>query len=221
MNPLENLSRDHSHIAAALDAIDSSITAAARGWFDLRWYQQVLAFIETWSDGAHYQKEELLFGALEGAGLPRAMGPTSFLEMEHAGTRDQARRIGEAIAGIQAGRFEDRALLLDAVGRYSAIVRMHMPKEDLGYFKMSAAMLGAPMLEHLGGQFEAIDAALPESFADASRSLQLALVAHETPPDKPTNPPVLDVQELLIREAVRSLNVEATVAPHVLITRRR
>ena len=221
VNPFENLSRDHVQITLALDAIDSAIVAAARGEFDLPRFERMVEFIELWADGAHYAKEERLFAELEGHGLPRAVGPTAFLELEHQATRDHALRMRQAISAIGAGQPDEGVALIDALARYTAILRIHMPKEDLGYFRMSAAMLGQPAVDRLGDAFEIIDAGLPATFEQVARALAPRSAAQV---NAPAQAPASwhQAQDRHLRQIVRTLNLEGEgVGSPLRVTRRR
>ncbi len=171
LNPFANLADDHRQITVALDAIDSLLILSAASEFELAPYSRAVDFIERWADGAHYEKEELLFAELAQVGVPRQMGPTAFLQLEHDATRGHARRMRDALVAIAGGRQADRAILFDAMARYVAILRVHMPKEDACYFPMGTELLPKEAKARLAPQFEAIDAALPATFEVAARGL--------------------------------------------------
>lgn len=171
MDPLANLAEDHVHIALALDAIDA-LVAQAGARLDFERYANAVAFIDRWADGAHYDKEGLLFDELGQAGIPRDFGPIGFLELEHSTTRAQTAKMREALQAIAAGDPTRWLDLIGLLGRYVATVRIHMPKEDGGCFPVAKSVLSAPARERLGPQFEAIDAALPTTFAEAAAALR-------------------------------------------------
>lgn len=171
MDPLANLTADHVAIARALDAMDGLVLRAGQGELDLGAFHQAADFGEIWSHHAHHGKEELLFDELVAAGVPRRVGPTAVLEMEHRAVAGQLGRMREAIAGLHAGREADLAVLLDATGRYTALLRGHIPKEDLGYFPMSSRALKPESKERLAAEFARIDGALPMPIADAAAAL--------------------------------------------------
>ena len=222
LNPLENLSRDHVNISLALDAIDAAIVTAGEGDFETGKFELIVEFIEVWADGAHYEKEEQLFVELEGIGIPRAAGPTAFLELEHQATRDHAARMRQALIGLGGGQVLERTALLDALARYTSILRVHMPKEDLGYFRMAAAMLGQSALERLGQKFEAIDARLPVTFAEAAGALVRAEPVRARQPEADVLVSWHDRHDRQVREIVRTLNLGGEgVGSPLRITRRR
>lgn len=224
MDPIENLSRDHGHITLALDAMDALNAAAALGEFALNRYEQVVDFVEIWADGAHYEKEEHLFAALASNGIPRDNGPTAFLEMEHRATLDQTERMREAILRIRAGSKHEAATVIDAVARYSAIIRMHMPKEDFGYFPMAAKMLSPAALEELGQIFDGIDAKLPATFAEAVQALLPAASPAEGVAGVGTEEPVIplwhNAEDRQVRQILRSMDLSPGAAS-LPVTRRR
>lgn len=185
MNAIENLFEDHRHIVVVLDAIDMSIMAAAAGQLHLPAFESALAFIVTFADGVHYAKEERLFAACVAHTIPCAAGPVQCLLMEHEGTRMQTHRMAHAIDGIRAGDGRQWPILLDAAARYSAIVRMHIPKENLGFFPMSELMLPGAVQVNLAREFEIIDrtvgATIQEGAAGVRRTVASAGARTSTP----------------------------------------
>ena len=95
--------------------------------------------------------------------------------MEHDATRAQAERIGAAIAAIRGGATAPWFDLVDATARYSTIVRIHLPKENAGFFPMADMLLPAAVQADLLVRFEAIDRTLPMTFKEAAASLQRKL----------------------------------------------
>jgi hemerythrin-like domain-containing protein len=169
---IENLLEDHRHIVAVIDAIDMSIMAAAAGQAHLPAFESALAFIQTYADGTHYTKEDRLFAACVAHTIPCAAGPVQCLLMEHEGTRMQTQRMAHAIDGIRAGDDRQWTLLLDAAARNSAITRMHIPKENLGFFPMSELMLPAAVQANLAAEFDDIDRAAGTSIQEAAAGVR-------------------------------------------------
>lgn len=168
---LQNLYDDHDHILVALDAIDRALWHAAQGQRSLEFFEAALEFIVVFADGAHYDKEELLFAAVLAHPMPPAAVPVGCLNMEHDATRAQAGRMREALAAIRAGNAAEWFTVMDAFARYSAIIRVHVPKENSGFFPMSDSLLGEAVQTELLVKFEAIDRALPSTIQAAAAAL--------------------------------------------------
>jgi hemerythrin-like domain-containing protein len=191
MDPLANLAEDHVHIALALDAVDALVAQAGVRELDFERYASAVAFIDRWADGAHYDKEGLLFDELGQAGMPRDFGPIEFLELEHSVTRGQTAKMREALAAIASGDATRWLELIGLLNRYVATVRIHMPKEDGCCFPIAKSVLSAAARERLGPQFDAINGALPMSFAEAAAALR-AERPDQAPPHSgaaPASPP--------------------------------
>ena len=184
MNPIENLLDDHRHIMAVLEAMDWAVMGGVAGQRDLPLFERALRFIETFADGIHYAKEDRLFAACLAHAIPCAVGPVQCLQMEHDGTRAQTARMAAAIEGIRGGDAGQWPHLFDAAARYSAIVRLHIPKENLGFFPMSDLMLPVPARAALGAEFEAIDRSAGVSLAEAAAAVRRTPPAN--PPSRPT-----------------------------------
>jgi len=168
----DNLRHDHDHILIALDAIDRALWNAARGQRSIEFFELALEFVVVYADGAHYDKEELLFAAVLAHPMPPAAGPIGCLNMEHDATRAQAARMGAALDAVRAGDASEWFALMDALVRYTTIIRVHLPKENAGFFPMSDQVLGPDVQAELLARFEAIDRALPATIQSIAASLQ-------------------------------------------------
>lgn len=180
----ENLLRDHRNIMIAVDAIDRALWHAARGQRSIDFFELALEFIVIYADGAHYDKEEHLFAAVLAHPMPPAAGPVGCLNMEHDSTRAQADRMRAGIAAVRAGDGNGWFAIMDAFVRYTTIIRVHLPKEDAGFFPMSDQLLAPAVHAELLARFDAIDRALPSTMQAVAAELQ-RLAAGGAPTVKP------------------------------------
>lgn len=167
----ENLLHDHDHILIAVDAIDRALWFAARGQRSIQFFELALEFVVVYADGAHYDKEELLFEAVQ-APMPPAAGPIACLRMEHETTSAQSELMDAAIKAIHAGNAAEWFTLIDAALRYTTIIRVHLPKETGGFFPMADQVLAPTVQAELLTRFEAIDSALPMTMEAIAAALQ-------------------------------------------------
>lgn len=188
MKPIANLLADHVNIMIALDAIEGALRELARGNRSLAFFERAHEFIHVHADGAHYEKEELVFEAVKAQPAPMGGPPVAFLRMEHEATLAESARMGVALAAIRAGDAAAWFTVADAFARYVAIIRVHLPKENLGFFPMSDNVLPAPVQAELALQFTAIDAALPMTFEQAAQELQRLQPGRAAPPAPPAPP---------------------------------
>jgi hemerythrin-like domain-containing protein len=200
MNAFDNLVEDHRQILRALDAIDARARQAG-GALDLAFFERALDFIRTFADGLHYQKEEEgLFRLLQDRGMPK-LGPIQFLEMEHEATRAQTERIAGALTALRGGDATAKGDLLDAVARFSAVVRVHIPKENLCFFPMAQMFLVGNGLEELERKFAALEAGAARSIQDAAGELEgFSAPVLPSPP-----PPPVPGLELIVKGLSRPL----------------
>ena len=104
----------------------------------------------------------------------------------------ESERMRAALAAVRAGNEAAWFQVADAFARYSAIIRVHLPKENLGFFPMSDRALPAPVQAELGQRFAEIDGALPMTFAGAVQELkqrQPGPAGRNAPPAPPRKAP--------------------------------
>lgn len=149
-HPSDLLSAEHRTIVTVLDAIDAELARA--GAFRPAFWRRVTEFITEFADRCHHGKEEdLLFPALEAAGLPCG-GPTTVMRQEHAEGRDCTRRMRE---GTDAG---DAAATRAAARAYVDLLRQHIEKEDEILFDMARHVLPQADADALLARFRSFDA---------------------------------------------------------------
>lgn len=189
VKPIANLLADHVQIWSALDSIEAALGEIARGHRSLAFFEKAHEFIHVYADGAHYDKEDVLFAAITGQGVPFGGPPVACLTMEHDATLAESERMGAALAAVRGGNEAAWFLVADAFARYSAIIRVHLPKENLGFFPMSERVLPAQVQADLGVKFAEIDAALPTTFAGAVQELKRLQPGRAAPPAPPRKAP--------------------------------
>lgn len=152
--PIDVLLGEHRTILQVLDEVERESrrleTAAVLResfWHDL------LHFSDEFDAGLHHQKEEqLLFPALEAAGLSPTSGPTAVLRDEHLRSHFWRNRIEQALA------LRDRARLIAAVGSYLDLTRQHVLKENQILFPLARRLLQPDELDRLHREFRLLSA---------------------------------------------------------------
>lgn len=161
MKPTERLVNEHEKILAVLDVQETLGAAIARGErppADL--CEQIVIFMRVFADDRHHHKEEeLLFPALERAGLPREGGPVGVMLHEHEIGRAMIARMAEAARGRAAGDPAALTAFGVAAREHAALLRSHIQKENQILFPMAERFLDAATKSHLSEQFAARDAA--------------------------------------------------------------
>ncbi len=113
--------------------------------------ESIVEFLQVFADACHHAKEEeVLFPALEAAGMSRS-GPIAVMLHEHELGRGHIRAMAQA---LQAGTLKEACAPAEA---YSALLRAHIAKENTVLFPMADRLLSAETQELLWERFERIE----------------------------------------------------------------
>lgn len=142
------LRSEHDHILAMIACLRSACAAVSRGeQFDTDTFQKGVDFIRHYADAWHHAKEEdLLFPALEEAGMPRESGPVAVMLHEHSLGRTYVRQIADGLELAAQGDEAARAKVLRFTLAYSDLLTQHIQKENNILFNMADQFL--PPDEH-------------------------------------------------------------------------
>lgn len=144
MQIFEILESEHDRILEMLDVLDvvcsSSVTPNPELVGDL---EKIARFLRRFADACHHAKEEnVLFPALESAGMPRDGGPIGVMLREHVQGRGLVATMtqtAEEARGTDATRaIED---FRDAGRQFSMLLRNHIEKENEVLFQMGRRLL--------------------------------------------------------------------------------
>jgi hemerythrin-like domain-containing protein len=161
MRPTERLTEEHEKILAVLDVQEALCADIRRGEEPPAGLcEQIVTFMRVFADDRHHHKEEeLLFPALERAGLPRDGGPVGVMLHEHEIGRALIARMAEAAERWSAGDVAGLAAFGTAAAEHASLLRAHIQKENQILFPMAERFLDADTKRDLAAQFEARDAA--------------------------------------------------------------
>jgi hemerythrin-like domain-containing protein len=140
MYATQQLREEHEGILVVLDVLEHLGREVALGRpVETADLARILDFLRTFADRCHHGKEEdLLFPALEVAGLPSQGGPIGVMLAEHTEGRAHIRGMADALARHPVGTaFADHALA------YVRLLRAHIDKENGVLFMMTERMLPA------------------------------------------------------------------------------
>jgi hemerythrin-like domain-containing protein len=104
----EVLKEEHKAIKVMLDVLEEICNRLeAGGMIEHKHLEQVLEFIRTFADKCHQGKEkDLLFPAMEEAGVPRKGGPIGVMLEEHEIGRDYVSKFAHGIEKYKKGNKE-------------------------------------------------------------------------------------------------------------------
>ena len=132
------LREEHQLILKVADAMQALVDDAVEESWDFDAFGDCITFIRLFADACHHGKEEdLLFPALEEAGMSRQQGPIAVMLEEHRMGRQYVRFMSEALEPARSGDTEARARLANAARGYVDLIRAHIMKEDNVLFNMA------------------------------------------------------------------------------------
>jgi hemerythrin-like domain-containing protein len=120
-------------------------------------FESILEFLGIFVDKCHHGKEEeLLFPALEAAGIPK-YGPISVLLHEHQVGRNYVKAMSEAFAGYQRRNKSLSQGIIHNAHDYIFLLNNHIEKENNVLFVMADSHLSEKMQHELLEGFEKIE----------------------------------------------------------------
>jgi hemerythrin-like domain-containing protein len=143
MQVFEILEREHDRILEMLDVLDE-VCAKLLKEVDVSRedLEAIVRFFRRYADACHHAKEEnILFPALESAGMPRDGGPIEVMLSEHVEGRALVTRMAQAAEEATGARGD-----YVAAGRtFMGLLRHHIEKENEVLFQMGRRLLaGTP-----------------------------------------------------------------------------
>ena len=148
----QDLMHEHEAILKALDIIEA-IAAKAKydenaGTADI---DKMIDFLRGFADKCHHGKEEeLLFPALEAAGIRKDNGPIGIMLSHHTTGRQLINMMDDA---VKAKPFQ-AAAFAEAVTSYVDLMRIHIQKENMVLFPMGDNVLPDAKQKELLEKFE-------------------------------------------------------------------
>jgi hemerythrin-like domain-containing protein len=154
MTATDDLRAEHEGILRMLDILRAIATRLGAGRnVPVAQLEGILDFLKVFADKCHHGKEEdILFPALEAAGMAHDNGPIAVMLHEHTLGRGHIRDMAAALAenaGLAA--FAGPALA------YVELLTQHIAKENNVLFPMAERLLGAPALTDMHEAFERLE----------------------------------------------------------------
>jgi len=152
------LRSEHDNILAMIACLTSACKAAGEvDGFDAGTFREGLEFIRNYADAWHHAKEEdLLFPALEAAGMPRRGGPIAVMLNEHELGRTYVGQIANNLEA--AGNGDQMALqtVLRFTLAYADLLTQHIQKENNILFDMADQVLPPEEQARLQQEYKAV-----------------------------------------------------------------
>ncbi|MBC7237635.1 MAG: hemerythrin domain-containing protein [Chloroflexi bacterium] len=159
MKPTEELKEEHDAIKRMLRILERMADRLdAREDVRIEDIREAIGFIQGFADRCHHAKEEdLLFPAMEAAGVPRQTGPIAVMLAEHEQGRAHVRAMIKALDEHVAGVSDAAQRLADNARAYTALLRQHIDKEDGILYVIADARLSPRQQEELEKGFARVE----------------------------------------------------------------
>ncbi len=157
--PTELLKEDHRVIERMLKVLDKAADKLEKGQeIDPSVFDRSLEFIRQFADHVHHGKEEdILFNAIEAAGIPKQGGPVGVMLEEHDEGRKGVQKLSQGLEKYKAGDKSAAPQVVRGARDYAYVLRNHIPKEDDILYPMADEVLSPSVHSQISEQFEAVE----------------------------------------------------------------
>jgi hemerythrin-like domain-containing protein len=156
MGPTEALVKEHEEIRVMLQVVSLMCRALEAGRaVSADHVEQAIEFIQGYADRYHHAKEEdLLFPAMERAGIPRDSGPVAVMLAEHDEGRAMVREAAGALGRYRQGDHAARMLIAANLRNFAGMLDSHIEKENVVLYPLADRQLTSADQEELAVGFE-------------------------------------------------------------------
>ncbi len=155
MKPTEDLMNDHAAISIVLSImrkIAEDISSGKGCKYDE--VESIIDFLQTFADKCHHGKEEqVLFPALEEAGISRDNGPVGVMLYEHTIGREFISQMIGAMHNKDGHSSRSDNELAESMVQYANLLSNHIMKENHILFPMADKVLDEEKQEEINKQF--------------------------------------------------------------------
>lgn len=159
MKATDELKKEHRAVQQAMAILDAICRQIEEGEpFETEHLEQLLDFIRVFTDKCHHGKEEdILFPAMEAAGVPKEAGPIMVMLHEHETMRGYIRGFAEALEQYKGGDESAAEQIVQNVRAYLQWLEGHIDKEENILFSIADAHLDAQQQEQLFREFQELE----------------------------------------------------------------
>ncbi|MEN6437145.1 MAG: hemerythrin domain-containing protein [Syntrophobacter sp.] len=160
MRPTEELKQEHSGILRILDVVEKISEKITGGEsVPIVHIKQILEFIQVFVDKCHHGKEEdILFPAMEAAGIPREGGPIGMMLTEHEMGRKLTADMNKLVQAHEDGGSGSLMVLTNPALQYVNLLRSHIWKENNVLYPMGDEKLSPEQQDYISREFERLEA---------------------------------------------------------------
>lgn len=155
MRPTEQLKAEHEGIKLMLMVLGKILGKPET--INQEHFAKILEFLKIFVDKCHHGKEEdLLFPAMEKAGVPRDGGPIGVMLMEHVQGRGYVKGMSDAFDKFKKDRKAMTAIVENG-NNYIELLTQHIEKENNILFAMADRVLSKEAQDELEEGFEKLE----------------------------------------------------------------
>lgn len=160
MKATNELREEHRAVKQMLEVLDSvCIRLEQDENVDYQHLDAIVDFIRIFTDECHHGKEEdLLFPALEAAGVPNYPGPIGVMLQEHATMRGIIKQLATEIQAYRSGETDAGKRIAEQGRQYITWLRQHIEKEEQILFQIADVHLDEKQQNELFTAFENLEA---------------------------------------------------------------
>ena len=159
MSPTEQLKEEHEGIKVMLDILAKvcdRLESGAR--VDQRHPDQILEFLKVFVDRCHHAKEEdILFPAMERAGVPGEGGPIGVMLAEHRLGRENIKGMSEAAERLGRGDRSASSQFVQNARNYIELLLAHIEKENEILYPMADGSIPENIQQALLADFDKVE----------------------------------------------------------------
>ena len=173
MRATELLMEEHRAIETMLRILEGVCQRLQAGeTVDAEHLERILEFIRVFADQCHHGKEEdLLFPAMEMAGIPREGGPIGVMLIEHTQGREYVKGMSNAVSRYQAGESKAASDFIANARGYIALLRQHISKEDNILYPLAERLMPDALREKIVAGYQAAEGKTEADFEDHYREV--------------------------------------------------
>lgn len=159
MKPTEVLKEEHKAIKLVLRIVEKICTGIESGKpANVEHLEKIVEFIKVFADTCHHGKEEdLLFPAMEAAGIPRQGGPIGVMLEEHTLGRNYVKNMRTAVEEYKNGNAAASKTFITNARNYNALLSQHIDKEDNILYQIADMHIPEDEQEKLLKEFERVE----------------------------------------------------------------
>ncbi len=159
MTATEILKEEHALILIMLQVVDAACVGMESGeHVDHGDIADMIDFIRNFADRCHHVKEEnLLFPAMEKAGISRDRGPIGVMLAEHTAGRNFAKGMDQALQQLKAGDDSATEMFIADGQEYVTLLEGHIMKENNVLFPMADDHLSPQQQKELLEGFDRVE----------------------------------------------------------------